>query len=141
MIKAVYGHCENVYKAMLKESHTITHGGETAVVYEGFLTRLFNDLGLSMPHYSSVMTELKRMGCVEQIKRGGGGGKSQWRMLHAPTVEEFENAPVTTSLRAQKLQADLYQRVRDIEKRLEDLETAVFVDVDNPVESLLDDAG
>lgn len=53
-------------------------------IYTGYLTRLFKDLYLSVPYYSSVMENLKRMKCVEQIKRGGGPAPSQWALVQPP---------------------------------------------------------
>jgi hypothetical protein len=60
------------------------------VVYEGFLTQLITQqLNLSVPYYTSVRQALINMGCIKQLRRGGGSSPSQWEMITEPTVEAF----------------------------------------------------
>lgn len=125
-IKAVYTHCERVYAEMMLEATAVEVDDETVYIYEGFTTKLFEKLGLSMPHYSAVLQELKRMGCVEQVKRGGGGAKSVWKLLEAPTLERFEEAPQRGTWETRKQNAELWQAVRTLRERVETLEKAVF---------------
>lgn len=63
------------------------------IVYEGFLTQLITGrLNLSVPYYTSVRKSLIRMGCVRQLRRGGGNSPSQWEMIYEPTLEAFLKA-------------------------------------------------
>ena len=82
-----------VYAAMLGEANAVVGESDNKmVVYEGFLTSLITGkLNLSVPYYTSVMKALKRMGCVRQLRRGGGNSASQWELITEPTIEAFEN--------------------------------------------------
>jgi len=63
------------------------------IVYEGFLTQLVTgQLNLSVPYYTSVRTSLIRMGCIKQLRRGGGTAPSQWEMCYEPTLDAFMHA-------------------------------------------------
>src|SRR4051794_10906529 len=92
-------HCRQVYDAMMQQAFK-TGGGETTdgpepemVVYEGRLVQLITrDLHLSVPYYSHVRTALMRMGCIRQLRRGGGGSPSQWELIHELTEELFLNS-------------------------------------------------
>jgi hypothetical protein len=124
-LPAVYGHCVSVYETMLRQSKEANLNGEEFTVYEGSLTRLFNTLGLSVPYYSAVMTELKRMDCVEQHRRGGGGAPSVWILKCEPTPELYRLSAPPKSTKAKP--ADITeQRLNDMNKRLGKVEEAVF---------------
>jgi hypothetical protein len=100
-IAAVYNHCQAIYKAMSDEAKAETilvegeDGGPVATgyyLYEGYATALFQQEELAAPYYTRVMRLLKDMGCVEQLRRGGGAAKSKWRLLREPTEELFHAA-------------------------------------------------
>lgn len=89
---ALYHHCVTAYNEMLVRSKD--ERGER--LYEGHLTRLFEDeLGYSSPYYSHITRKLKAMDCVRMLKRGGGGGSSMsvWLLIQQPTLELYENTP------------------------------------------------
>lgn len=91
---ALYGHCSTVFNEMLTgaKSH-VNPQGDTIAIWEGGLVKLITGtLYLSIPYYSSITQALKRMGCISQMKRGGGSGDSQWELHYAPTLEMFLNA-------------------------------------------------
>lgn len=95
-LPVLFNHCKDVYAAMLRSSskQSFIEDGQTkeAVLYEGFLTKLVTeDLHLSVPYYTSVMRALKKMGCVEQVRRGGSTSPSQWRLYFEPTEDLFKN--------------------------------------------------
>jgi hypothetical protein len=94
-LPVLFFHSKDVYEAMLRQSSKQPYhdGGEerVAVVYEGFLTKLFTeDLRLSVPLYSSVLAALKKMGCVAQLRRGGSTSPSQWQLFTEPTKDLFK---------------------------------------------------
>jgi hypothetical protein len=96
VLPAIYEHCCATYKEMLSEARpvaSISSGKEEApkvIVYEGFLTNLVTQkLHLSVPYYGRIRTLLIDMGCVRQLKRGGGTAPSQWEMITEPQVETF----------------------------------------------------
>lgn len=115
---AIMDHCIAAYDAMVEEAVTEEEG----LVYEGFLTKLIlNSLNLSMPYYTKVTKELKRMGCIHQLRRGGSTTPSRWLLLQEPTMILFEDSPVNTELTGTDRVSVLEQRVRDNTERLNTL--------------------
>ena len=107
---ALFDHCCRVYAAMLAEAHAVDSEGQKMVVYEGFLTTLITGkLNLSVPYYSSVRRALKRMGCIRQLRRGGGSSQSQWELITDPTFELFQSQAEVKSRTPTKTEALDYQ--------------------------------
>jgi hypothetical protein len=62
------------------------------VVYEGMLTKLVTeDLGLPVPYYTKVRQFLMAMGCIRQLRRGGGSAPSQWELIREPTIDLWDD--------------------------------------------------
>jgi len=124
-LPAVFQHCCDVYTAMLEKAKPVAlseeEGGGNMIVYEGFLTQLFKDLRLSVPYFTSVTQELKRMGSIRQLRRGGGQAPSQWELVKAPSEELWrESEPMN---KPGKSRMDiLEQKVRDLTKQVNDAE-------------------
>lgn len=118
---ALFDHCANVYKAMEDEA---TAEADGTIVYEGFTTQLFSGLQLSTPYYTSVMKLLQRMGCVEQLRRGGGNAKSRWRLVRQPDEEAFRVADELVRPAGGKV-AMLEQGVGTLNSRISRLEDKV----------------
>jgi hypothetical protein len=78
---ALFDHCCSIFDLLMQESTQV----EEDFIYTGFTTKLFAKARLSTPYYTAVMRELIGMGCVEQLRRGGGGAPSQWKLLTRPT--------------------------------------------------------
>jgi hypothetical protein len=103
-LPAVFEHAVTVYRRMESEAELVNYG-ETGdggadikrLVWEGHLTKLFSSLHFSVPYYTSVTRELKRMGCISQIRRGGGNAASKWQLHHEPTEELFRGDANRTS--------------------------------------------
>jgi ribosomal protein S15P/S13E len=94
----MWDHVQDVYKAMLERAEEEPTEFEDTEgdphenirnVYTGHLTSLFGELQKPAPYYTSIMTALKAMGCVEQLRRGGGSAPSKWIMQHPPTEEGY----------------------------------------------------
>jgi len=135
-LPALFTHCENVYDAMFKASHRVyTEPGTTntveMVVYEGRLTKLVESLHLPVPYYSATRTELMRMGCIRQLRRGGGSQPSQWELIRRPTEELWKTAEGykqpgnDKAAIAEQRTRDLAHRVSALEAKVEALVTAV----------------
>jgi hypothetical protein len=100
---AVYSHAVSVYGRMFEQCKLVvpSDGTKEMAVWEGSLVDLITkQLYLSTPYYTSVTRLLKAMGCVKQLKRGGGSGLSQWELISQPTEEKYweiehGDAPVT----------------------------------------------
>lgn len=122
---ALFEHCINTYEAMLDESFEVEEGATKGiVVYEGFLTSLITGekLNLSVPYYSHVSKALQRMGCIRQLRRGGGSSPSQWELLKEPTLEAFMSAQPPKQPRQTKKDAT-DQQIRALTQRVADLES------------------
>jgi archaellum component FlaC len=92
------------------------------LVYEGFLTKLFNTQHLSVPYYSAVMDNLQRMDCVRQMRRGGGTSPSQWALLQPPTTDLWDNMGRTHTPKGRRDRMEgLEQQVRDLRQLVQNL--------------------
>jgi len=123
---ALFDHVLNTFAAMQKRAtkHTVDEGGEPIeiLVYEGFLTKLVTEeLHLSVPYYTSVMRKLVSMGCVVQLKRGGGNAKSQWELRVQPTEELFRS----TLAKKKKKQAPTDAKVKTLETLIDQINSRV----------------
>lgn len=125
---ALFEHCRRVYAAMLDEARALApndnpdENEDVIIVYEGFLTKLItHQLNLSVPYYTSVRTALIRMGCVRQMRRGGGSSPSQWEMIYEPTLEAFLKAEPPKSPKQTKAGAT-EQQIVALARRVSDLE-------------------
>jgi hypothetical protein len=130
---AVFFHAETVYQAMFDRAKTQLLDGVTrGLVYEGFLTTLIkDDLHLSSPYYSSVTSVLKRMGCIEQLRRGGSSTPSQWLLHHAPTIELYAKRVGSLKPRPKYVTEEqalqITQRIKDISDRVNRIERILDV--------------
>jgi hypothetical protein len=117
----LYEHCLAVFARMKREAHPTQIEGIHALVYEGFLTRLFSELQLATPYYTSVMQRLKKMGCVRQLSRGGGNSPSRWELIKDPIWEDFEAAEQRRLQSATKL-GQVQGQIADLNRRVIALE-------------------
>lgn len=144
---ALYDHCVNTYRAMLREAKSVVTfaealnsagAGELAelnisdnqnqiIVYEGFLTQLVTGkLNLSVPYYTHVRKALMEMGCVRQLKRGGGTSPSQWELIYEPTLEAFMSAQSGKKKPPKQTKESMLQeQVNALNSRVSDLEGQV----------------
>jgi hypothetical protein len=96
------------------------------VVWEGMLTALITQkMNLSVPYYTHVTRALKRMGCIRQLKRGGGTAPSQWELITDPTPDLFEKAQPPKVDKPTDKYSLLQQQVTDQNKRILNLEKAL----------------
>jgi hypothetical protein len=123
VLPAIFEHCLTVYRQMESEARVVILDEQTReakMIWEGHLTKLFANLHLSVPYYTSVTRELKRMGCVAQKRRGGGNAPSQWFILTEPTEELFraEDNLSTRNIASRKSSkmSMLEQQVKDMAK-------------------------
>lgn len=114
---ALYRHCKTIYASMRENADF----GQGNTVYEGRLTELFRACDLATPNYTHVMRELKAMGCVRQLARGGGGAPSQWLLIQEPTIELWSSEKKYTNGRPPSRLEQLEQQMADMRKRLQEL--------------------
>lgn len=126
---ALFDHCVVIYSAMQETSEE--HESGNLYTWEGFLTKLFQDVGYGVPRYTRITRTLSQMGCIEQVERGGGNKPSKWYLHKEPTIEDFEYAKGKLNTRERKNtpKARENQRIRDLtttvlenRKRIESLE-------------------
>jgi len=92
------------------------------IVYEGFLTTLITSkLNLSVPYYTSVRKALMRMGCIRQLRRGGGTAMSQWELIYEPTLEAFLDQEVKKPRQPTRLDA-ANEQIEALINRVSELE-------------------
>jgi hypothetical protein len=127
-LPTIYGHCERIYARMKEQAETVYEGEVPMLVWEGYFTHLFKALNLPTPYFTHCRTTLLNMGCIKQLRRGGGSAPSQWELLKPPTPELFTEAgldarrqtPGNTVSRGEF--AALQQQVRDLADKLDSVE-------------------
>lgn len=126
---ALFIHCQSTYRAMAAEAREVTEGETSMIIWEGMFTAfIVKKLNLSVPYYTQITRALKRMGCIRQIKRGGGSAPSMWELITEPTEELYRNkmprrkAPRTDRVGMLQDQFDtLNQRVSVLERAFENI--------------------
>lgn len=122
-------HSQLIYRDMFKDAKRMpVPDGADMIVYEGHLTKLFERNGFSTPYYSKITRKLKAMGCIRQLRRGGGGTESQWELRTEPTMELYHNMPSrlrATQSTASDLSAQNAQQIRNLTGRVAKLEETV----------------
>jgi hypothetical protein len=109
VLPAIYEHCKTVYNQMEEEAKLV----DGTLLWEGHLTKLFGRLHLSVPYYTTVTRELKRMGCIKQWRRGGGNASSMWEVVMPPTQQAFlDNGSYANARRRSRIER-LEQQVRE----------------------------
>lgn len=118
-LPTVFGYSMQVYQAMLEEASMEAlgpeYGDEQGLVYDGFATKLIQNLDLPVPYYTKVFRELKRMDCVRQLRRGGSTTTSRWLLLQEPTPELFREMPEDRTPGAKD---SVEQRINDLNNRM-----------------------
>lgn len=123
VLSVMYEHCTRAYDLMKVEAKPEPGSKKGYMVWEGFMTHLINDqMKMSTPYYSSILNHLKRMGCIQQLRRGGSSTPSQWLLITSPTPELFRHSTEKTSRSAIKLDG-MEQRIVDLTRRVSTLET------------------
>lgn len=122
--EALFRHCVTVYRMMMSESKpAITDEGDEIVLWEGSLTGLIlGQCNLSTPYYTFITRRLKAMECIRMLKRGGGGGQSQWELMREPEYEVYEKVGAAYRPRNAGPIAQLTQQMHDLNRRVKVLE-------------------
>jgi hypothetical protein len=123
VVPALFEHAVKVYAAMAEEA-TKDPEINNLLVYDGHLTVLFKKLLLSVPYYTAIKNQLVAMGCIEQVRRGGGGGTSRWVLWKAPELTLWKNTSPVRARQGNK-QTMQTQQIKDLAQRLSNLEGIV----------------
>ena len=123
---ALYQHCCRIYNKMMEQSSKVEAEDGTMIVYDGFLTHVVRKLDLSNPYYTFATRALKEMGCIRQVKRGGGKASSQWELIRSPTEELFSATnpldPSKSQLGRKGVTGMLQTQVNDLNNRVNMIE-------------------
>jgi hypothetical protein len=103
----LFDQCVEVYEAMKEEAQDGT--------YRGYLTYLFEELGLGISRYTLIIRRLVAMGCINQLVAGGRGVPSEWALLKPPDMDSYFQ---TAGRRQSSRLADFEARLIAIEERL-----------------------
>ena len=98
----------------------LEEGEDPKMIYEGHLTNLFRDLQVPNPYYTTVRKKLMQLGCLVQLRRGGGSALSKWELVKKPSEEAFKDAGELNRVPRGKV-GILEQQVRDIKKMAQGL--------------------
>lgn len=130
---ALYDHAKRVYEEMVnrgrREIRHDVEGGQTITdddyvnVYEGHLTKLFNELGIANPYYTKIRDALVAQGCIEQLRRGGGQAFSKWVLVKWPEESTFRSFMERNKAPKGKVNV-LEQQVKDMRRMIQDQATA-----------------
>lgn len=123
-LPATFHHCVNLYALMSKDAEATGDG----LIWTGSLLRtIMEGLGLGNAHYTAITRALKRMKCIQQLRRGGGPQPSIWRLLKAPTPAmwrlNFDSAAdASQQNKPSSTKEQTAQRLRDLQLRLDRIE-------------------
>lgn len=127
-VPTIYEYALQTYRKMEEEASVETLGEQfdfiQALVYEGFTTHLVRDLDLPPPYFSKIRSELMRMDCIRQLRRGGNTSPSRWLLVQPPTLELFRGM-VATGTAPQGSKASMQQQINDLNTRLSAMEEIV----------------
>lgn len=126
VVSTLYGHCVQAYNIMYSESEYDKNSDMR--IWEGMLTALITkQMNLSTPYYSSITKTLKAMGCIVQLRRGGGTAASTWRLMKAPSLEAFTDAGTVGRMNRPSKQMMLQEQVNALNNKVGELTNAVEV--------------
>jgi len=123
VVPALFEHAVRVYREMQKDARADSDFGDN-IVYEGHLTNLFKRLRLSVPYYTSIKNQLVGMGCIEQVRRGGGNATSKWVLWKEPDLAEWKDFAPARARRGNATQM-MQAQIKDLAERLSKVEEIV----------------
>ena len=117
MVKdALFRQCEAVYEWM--ENIADDDG-----LFLGRTTQCLIDLKIANSRYGSIFKVLRDLGCVTQIKRGGGrDAVSEWQLHYPPSIDSYWEARNAVGNKDVSRIRSLENLVREHAKRLDDIQ-------------------
>lgn len=96
------------------------------IFYEGALTKLFQDLGISPGSYTPITKRMIAMKCADRVRRGGGGSPSLWQLFHEPTIEAFRESMGKGYVTKERARIEVLEtQIQSLSQRLSTLEHQV----------------
>ena len=117
MVKdALFRQCEAVYEWM--ENVADDDG-----LFLGRTTQCLIDLKIANSRYGSIFKVLRDLGCVTQIKRGGGrDAVSEWQLHYPPSIDSYWEAKNAVGNKDVSRIRSLENLVREHANRLDDIQ-------------------
>lgn len=94
---------------------------EGAVLWVGALTAMVKEVSPTA-NYGQIAGALQDMGCIEQLRKGGGRSKSVWRLHHPPTVEIADMISKTRNNPRSTKQQAIEKQINALNTRIQKLE-------------------
>lgn len=109
-------HCMNLYDAMYEESDQYRADSPDIREWRGQLSKLFPKIDLTPTNYSRIVGMMRRMGCIEQVRRGNANSESVWLLMQRPTKElhDWVKSDEAESTQEQEYNSSIEQRLRDL---------------------------
>jgi hypothetical protein len=122
---AMWDHLKKIYEFMESHSEETTDNEQSIKVYEGFTTRMFQEASVPVPYYGKILDALTEMGCISQLRRGGGTSPSMWALWKPPEYDAYmvihRKEPINPKIGKSQV---LEQRMDALEARLQGLDIA-----------------
>lgn len=129
---ALWKHCIEVYSTMEAQAEVKVIYEKERLVWEGHTTKLFKALHLSVPTYSAVTNELKNIGAISQLRRGGGPTKSIWVLHGTPDINKYNSQPKSMYNKSGNRKSTaldiMQQQINTLRDRIDLLEKAAMSD-------------
>jgi len=137
-MKAIIGHIEKVYNAILDQATVEVIDGNELHIYRGQISKLYATLGIAQSYYTEIFQQLDDQGCIVMLQRGSKGVDSVIVCLHEPSeagyqpprgprdltsAEDFANMIEEHRLLVKLVGGmDIVEAFREFDKRLKRLE-------------------
>lgn len=117
MVKdALFRQCEAVYEWM-------NNIADDDGLFLGRTTQCLVDLKIANSRYGAIFKVLRDLGCVTQIKRGGGReAVSEWQLNYPPSIDSYWEAKNAVGNKDVSRIRSLENLVREHAKRLDDIQ-------------------
>ena len=113
---ALFRQCEAVYDWM--ENIADKDG-----LFLGRTTQSLAELGIANSRYGAIFKTLRGLGCVTQIKRGGGREAiSEWQLHHPPDIGDYLESKNDTANKDVSRIRSLENLVRDHAHKIDELQ-------------------
>lgn len=117
MVKdALFRQCEAVYEWM-------ENIADDSGLFLGRTTQCLIDLSIANSRYGSIFKTLRDLGCVTQIKRGGGReAVSEWQLHYPPSIDSYWEAKNAVGNKDVSRIRSLENLVREHAKKIDDIQ-------------------
>jgi hypothetical protein len=119
------------YEKMVEEAETPDPDTDGNLVWRGFITKMYEDLGFHNPEFTYTSRLLQAMDCALQLKRGARARPSEWILIQSPTPANYlrvkdrygagQGNRTSPTQMVQQQNRDLAGRVRTLEQIMRNL--------------------